>query len=83
VAALAEIGIDAADYIPRRLDDKALEWADVAVSVCRDEVCPVTPGVRTMRWEIRDPVALPLDEVRAIRNEIDGRVERLLAELDG
>jgi len=31
-ANLAEIGIDASDHVPRKLDAEALAWADVAVS---------------------------------------------------
>ena len=43
VEALREIGIDASDHVPRKLDQEALDWADVAVSTCSEEVCPVTP----------------------------------------
>ena len=43
VEALNEIGIDASHHVPRKLDRDALAWADVAVSTCSEEVCPVTP----------------------------------------
>ena len=46
VEALAEIGIDASNHVPHKLDAADLAWADVAVSTCSEEVCPVTPGVR-------------------------------------
>ena len=82
VEALSEIGIDARDHVPRRLDREALEWADVAVSTCSEEVCPVTPGVRRIRWVFDDPKDLPLDRVRQIRDEIERSVGRLVAELD-
>jgi arsenate reductase len=81
VAALAEVGIDASDHVPRRIDADALAWADVAVSTCAEEVCPVTPGVRRISWAMRDPKGLPLDDVRAIRDEIAAKVELLAAEL--
>jgi arsenate reductase (thioredoxin) len=81
VAALRELGIDAGDHRPRKLDDEALAWADVAVSVCSEEVCPVTPGVRAIRWVLPDPKGLPLEEVRPIRDEIERRVDGLLSEL--
>jgi arsenate reductase len=81
VAALAEVGIDASDHVPRRLDAEALAWADVAVSTCAEEVCPVTPGVRRISWAVRDPKALPLEDVRAIRDELAARVETLVREL--
>ena len=82
VEALREIGIQADDHIPRRLDAAALAWADVAVSTCSEEVCPVTPGVRRINWEFPDPKNLPLDQVRPIRDAIQQRVEELVQELD-
>ena len=81
VEALAEVGVDASDHVPRKLDQEALEWADVAVSTCSEEVCPVTPGVRRISWELPDPKNLPLDEVRPIRDELDRRVRALVEEL--
>ena len=77
---LHEVGIDATDHVPRQLDDDLLEWADVVVAAC-DGACPVTPGKRRLDWHIRDPMHQPLPEVRAIREEIRGRVADLLAEL--
>ena len=81
VEALREIGIDASDHVPRRLDQEALEWADVAVSTCAEEVCPVTPGVRRISWAFPDAIDLPLEQVRPIRDEIARSVERLIDEL--
>ena len=80
--ALHEVGIDASDHVPRRLDAEALDWADLAVSTCSEEVCPVTPGVRRISWELPDPKQLPLEQVRSIRDQIDQRVRDLVAELD-
>lgn len=82
VEALREVGIDAGDHVPRKLDAAVLAWADVAVSTCSEEVCPVTPGVRRISWELSDPKNLPLDQVRSIRDEIARRVEELVGELD-
>jgi arsenate reductase len=80
--ALAEVGIDARDHVPRQLDAELLAWADVAVSTCSEEVCPVTPGVRRISWELPDPKHLPLEQVRPIRDELARRVAKLLRELD-
>ena len=82
VEALKEIGIDARDHVPRKVDQEALEWADLAVSTCSEEVCPVTPGVRRISWVFEDPGNLPLEQVRPIRDEIDRSVRQLVAELD-
>lgn len=68
--------------MPRKLDQDALEWADVAVSTCSEEVCPVTPGVRRISWVFEDPKNLPLEGVRVIRDEVRGSVEQPLTELD-
>jgi arsenate reductase (thioredoxin) len=82
VKALREIGFDAADHVPRKLDPDALAWADIAVSTCSEEICPVTPGVRRISWQLPDPKNLPLEQVRPIRDEIERRVERLFHDLD-
>ena len=80
--ALAEIGIDAGRHVPHRLDAADLAWADLAVSTCSEEVCPVTPGVRRISWVFPDPKTLPLDQVRPIRDEIGRHVVQLVRELD-
>src|SRR5204862_6131799 len=82
VEALGEVGIDASDHVPRPLAAEALKWADVAVSTCSEEVCPVTPGVRRISWVFEGPKDLPLERVREIRDDIDKRVEQLLRRLD-
>jgi arsenate reductase len=78
--ALLEVGIDATDHVPRRLDDELLDWADVVVATC-DGACPVTPGKRRVDWHLRDPMHQPLGEVRQIRDEVRARVDALLATL--
>ena len=82
VEALRSSGSTRRDHVPRRLDAEALDWADIAVSTCSEEVCPVTPGVRRISWELPTRRSLPLDQVRPIRDEITRRVEELVAELD-
>ena len=82
IEALREIGVDASGHVPHRLDADDLAWADVAVSTCSEEVCPVTPGVRRISWEFPDPKDLPLEDVRPIRDEIERHVEQLVRELD-
>jgi arsenate reductase len=76
--ALAEVGIDAADHVPRRLDEEAVAWADVIVATC-DDACPVVAGKRYFAWQLPDPRGRPLDEVRAIRDDIAHRVAELAA----
>jgi arsenate reductase (thioredoxin) len=80
VAALAEVGIDASDHVPRKLDDELIAWADVVIAAC-DGACPVVPGKRYDNWRLPDPMGRPLAEVRVIRDDIGRRVDTLLDEL--
>lgn len=78
--ALAEIGIDATDHVPRRLDDEAIAWADVVVATC-DDACPVVPGKQYIAWQVADPKNEPIERVREIRDEIARRVRALVGDL--
>ena len=80
VEALAEVGIDASDHVPRKLDGELMAWADVVVAAC-DGACPVVPGKRNENWHLPDPMGRPLAEVRVIRDDIKRRVDTLLDEL--
>ena len=82
LSALSELGVDASDHLPSKLDDASVRWADVVVATC-DDACPVVPGKRYVNWQLPDPKGKSLDEVRTIRDEIAVRVELLAAELDG
>jgi protein-tyrosine-phosphatase len=75
--ALREVGVDASDHVPQRLDDDLLAWADVVIAAC-DDACPVVPGKRYENWNLPDPKGRPLAEVRAIRDEVERRVRQLL-----
>jgi arsenate reductase (thioredoxin) len=79
--ALSELGVDAGDHLPHKLESEDVAWADVVVATC-DDACPVTPGKRYVSWQLPDPKDLPLEQVRAIRDQIEQRVGELVQELD-
>jgi arsenate reductase len=82
VEVMRELDFDLADRVPRKLTREQAEWADVVVTMgCGDE-CPYIPGRRYLDWDLPDPAGRPLEEVRATRDEIARRVDRLVAELD-
>ena len=82
VEAMRELGVDVAGEVPKRLTDELARWADVVVTMgCGDE-CPYIPGKRYIDWDLPDPKGRPLEEVRAIRDDIAKRVAELAAELD-
>jgi arsenate reductase len=77
-----EIGIDLSDGTPQRLTRKLAEQADLVITMgCGDE-CPFIPGKRYLDWDLPDPAGRPADDVRAIRNEINDRIEAPITELD-
>jgi arsenate reductase (thioredoxin) len=78
--ALGEIGLDASDHVPAKLDEDRIDWADVVVATC-DDACPIVPGKRYVSWQIEDPAGRPLPEVRRIRDEVAARVDELVADL--
>jgi arsenate reductase len=80
--AMTEIGVDLEEAYPKPLTDEVVRAADVVVTMGCGDACPIYPGKRYEDWVVDDPAdASSLDEVRAIRDDIDARVQRLLAEL--
>ena len=47
-----------------------------------DDACPYIPGKRSVDWELPDPAGRPIAELRALRDEIARRVEKLGEELE-
>lgn len=82
-AAMAEVGVDLGQEFPKPLSDDAVRAADVVVTMGCGDACPFYPGKRYEDWELPDPAGQDLEAVRAIRDEIDGRVRALLARLLG
>ena len=79
VVVMRELGLDLAGETPKPLEDEAVREADVVVTMGCGDACPVYPGKHYEDWELEDPSGKDLDTVRRIRDEIDGRVEQLLA----
>jgi len=82
VEVMRELGIELADRRPQRLTYELAEQADVVVTMGCGDACPYIPGKRYIDWELPDPKGRPLDEVRATRDDIAGRVEALVTDLD-
>ena len=81
VEVMAELGIDVSREVPKKLLTEDLEASDVVVTMGCGDACPVFPGKRYQDWALADPAGQGQEAVRAIRDEIDQRVRRLLDEL--
>lgn len=78
---MAELGVDLTDRIPQLLTRELTEQADLVVTMGCGDQCPFIPGKRYIDWDLTDPSGQPVETVRAIRDDIAGRVEKLVAEL--
>jgi len=81
VEAMAELGVDLDEEFPKPLTDEVVRAADAVITMGCGDACPIYPGKRYLDWELADPAGKDLAAVRAIRDEIDARVQALLADL--
>jgi arsenate reductase (thioredoxin) len=81
VAVMRERGIDIAAEYPKPWTDEIVRAADVVVTMGCGDACPVFPGRRYEDWVLEDPAGLDVATVRPIRDEIERRIRRLLADL--
>ena len=79
MTAMDEIGLDLTIDRPKAVTPAALASADLVVRT--DSICAVPDGKEHLDWDLPDPARLGLAEVRRIRDDIDGRVQGLLADL--
>jgi arsenate reductase (thioredoxin) len=81
VLAMAEVGIDITQELPKPWTDEIVQAADVVVTMGCGDACPLFPGKRYEDWELDDPAGQDVDAVRPIRDDIERRVRKLLDSL--
>jgi arsenate reductase (thioredoxin) len=81
VEAMEEIGVDMGEAFPKPLTDEVVRAADVVITMGCGDACPIYPGKRYEDWQLDDPAGQGIDAVREIRDEIDKRGRKLIAEL--
>jgi arsenate reductase (thioredoxin) len=81
VEAMEEVGVDMSEEFPKPLTDEVVRAADVVITMGCGDACPIYPGKNYEDWVLDDPADEDLETVRRIRDEIDGRVKRLISEL--
>ena len=85
IAVMAEQGIDLSTHRSRGLSEVPVDKADVIVTLCAEEFCPVVPGARSLHWPIPDPAGSDeawedqLLRFRTARDEIRRRLEAFFA----
>ena len=81
VEAMREVGIDITDQTPKLLEYETAQDSDVIITMGCGDACPIFPGKRYEDWELTDPAGQPIDVVRQVRDEIRGRIEKLVGEI--
>lgn len=75
---MQEVGIDLSGAKPQRLTEELAREAQLLITMGCGDKCPYVPGLRRDDWPLPDPKGRPLDEVRAVRDDIRRRVAALL-----
>ena len=78
-AVMQEVGIDLSNPKPRKLTEELAKDTQLLITMGCGDKCPYIPGLRIEDWPLPDPKGLPLDQVRAIRDEVKSRVSGLIA----
>ena len=81
VEALAEVGIDISNEIPKMLTTSAVEQSDVVITMGCGDACPFFPGKRYLDWVLPDPAGQGVADVRPIRDQIKKLIEDLIPTL--
>ena len=76
--AMKEVGVDVSTNKPTFLSEDLAKTASLLITMGCGEACPAVPELRREDWPLADPKDQPPDQVRRIRDEIRGCVERLL-----
>lgn len=78
VEVMREVGVDVSGARPTRLTDELARGASLLVTMGCGESCPFVPGLERLDWNLPDPKGLPLERVRAIRDDIRAHVLELV-----
>ncbi len=82
LSVMKEVGIDLTHTKPQKLTDDLAKEAHLLVTMGCGDKCPYVPGLRREDWPLPDPKGQPIEEVRAIRDEVRRRVQKLLVNED-
>lgn len=83
VEVMREKGIDLSGRTPREVTPEELQDCNYVITMgcSAEDACPATWNGENRDWGLDDPDGQDLDEVRAIRDEIEARVTALFEEL--
>lgn len=83
VQAMKEVGIDISKQKSKELIDEMIRESDKVINMgCMDKsFCPTIWLPKVIEWGMKDPKGQSIEKVREIRDEIEQRVKKLVAEI--
>jgi arsenate reductase len=81
IEVMEELGLDVTHEFPKPLTDEVVRAADVVITMGCGDSCPIYPGKHYEDWDVPDPAGQSIEIVRPIRDDIQRRVEALVAKL--
>jgi arsenate reductase len=77
---LAERNVRIDDQFPKGMEILAREQFDVIINMSGEKL-PLAPGARVRDWQVRDPIGETEPVYKAVAEQIEGLVMRLILEL--
>ena len=81
IASMRELGYDLSRQRSKALSEISTGEYDVAVTMGCGDACPNVRAKQREEWNTPDPKALPPEEFRKVRDQIEQKVRELLARL--
>lgn len=84
VTVMEEIGIDLSENTPHDITVGELQASEYVITMgcSAQDVCPATWSGDNRDWGLDDPDGKSIEEVRDIRDEIEGRVSEFFDEIE-
>lgn len=82
IAAMQELGIDISHHRSKGLNEVPREKYDAIVTMGCGDACPHLPAYRRFDWQIPDPISLPAEQFKQVRDLIQKKVQELIAEIE-
>jgi protein-tyrosine-phosphatase len=83
VEAMREVGIDISHQKSKEISDEMMHSSDPILNMgCMDKsFCPTLFLPKIIEWNLPDPKGKSIEEIRDIRDEIEKKVKKLVAEI--
>jgi arsenate reductase (thioredoxin) len=80
VAAMGEIDVDVSQHVPRRYDPFEAADCDLVINMAGFKL-PEPAGKEVVEWQVKDPFGASPEAYRAVRDDLEHRVMRLILDL--